>query len=655
MKKISAGILFALLLFITQVFAAVTLPANLGASRTSGMSPLSVQFNLSGTTSSVATTPGEVFRDIIFECNFDDPTSGNWGDRSTGTAGAQASSRNYGFGPIQAHVFELAEGAAETEFTVTCTANDGTNTTELSQVITVTPFTAANTKCVNNTGDTDFSACPIVGSGKLYADSAACVTGSQCLTTNSKTTLFGYLGTNIRVLLKRGGAWSSAVNDDFVFTGPTLMGAYDTGVQPELYSTLDVAGTRTIKIDGTVSDVRIADINFSGGTSNGNLRTAINHNSGTVTNFLLLRLYVHGLAAGVRSDQTTTEGFSIFDSSFTDFAGSGGGSGNGVYVAFSNSAIMGNEFARSSGDSEQLLRMATAINVVISNNHCEDQASTKECFALRSKDTPQTENVYLADNSFLQNGSGASDMITMSLSTGGDSNWTKILFEGNLVVFASTGGSQGFRTAGDFLTIRNNVFSNPSGGRTESVTGAFVTDANSGATYPAPSNVSIYNNTFFNASSTALTGISVETTTAAQVKNNLVYDTASSGGAVISNPGGAAVMSNNTCNTSGCTSGRTTSPSFDNGTGLHSTLADFRIGSGSAAATGGVTEFPAENRDALNCSSVAGNSRIGALIPLADALCYPLATITYLPIRLSWLLGEAANDPLWLMTSNGGW
>src|SRR5271157_1926483 len=107
-----------LLLLPASAGAALTCPAaNAIAARTSGTAPLFVFFDASGSNgqygasvwnqdSTLTATANQSFRDLHFQWNYGDPSSGTWGDKGIGNADGK--SRNTDDGPFGAHVYETA-------------------------------------------------------------------------------------------------------------------------------------------------------------------------------------------------------------------------------------------------------------------------------------------------------------------------------------------------------------------------------------------------------------------------------------------------------------------------------------------------------------------------------------------------------------------
>ena len=137
---------------------------SLAPARTSGVAPLAVFFDASGTTDVGVTA--RPFHDLEYTWDFGDPTAGTW------AYGAQpgVSSKNSATGPVAAHVFEKPG-----TYTVTLTAFDGTNTVTTSKTITVDDpdvvFAGSGTVCMSTSGT--FTNCPS-GASHVTTSSLAC-------------------------------------------------------------------------------------------------------------------------------------------------------------------------------------------------------------------------------------------------------------------------------------------------------------------------------------------------------------------------------------------------------------------------------------------------------------------------------------------------
>ncbi|MBP7822680.1 MAG: hypothetical protein KA034_02610, partial [Candidatus Moranbacteria bacterium] len=126
--KTFAPIILALAaLFSLPSLSHASITPSLSPSRTSGVAPLSVFFDASGTTASTTTLP---FHELDYSWNFGDDDTATW---TYGTRPG-VNKKNRAYGPESAHVFEPTSfpddctGTPCKIFTVTLTVYDGTDT-----------------------------------------------------------------------------------------------------------------------------------------------------------------------------------------------------------------------------------------------------------------------------------------------------------------------------------------------------------------------------------------------------------------------------------------------------------------------------------------------------------------------------------------------
>src|SRR5712692_1457548 len=179
---------------------------SLVASRLSGVAPLAVFFDATGTTTTVKTRP---FHDLEYRWDFGDPGSGNW--RPT-DGSATGRSRNLATGPVATHVFE-----SPGTYTIAMTALNGTNTASSSCVqITVQDpaavFSGANTTCFSTSNN--FTGCPA---------------GARQIMTSDFVQVATFGAANRRLLLRRGETWTAAAPAVIAVPGPAIVGAIGAG------------------------------------------------------------------------------------------------------------------------------------------------------------------------------------------------------------------------------------------------------------------------------------------------------------------------------------------------------------------------------------------------------------------------------------------
>ena len=229
-------------------FAHASITPSLSPSRTTGVAPLSVFFDASGTTASTTTLP---FHELDYSWNFGDDDTATWAYGSN----PGVNKKNRAFGPEAAHVFETPG-----TYTVTLSVYDGTETSTTQQLITVTdPDTvfAGNTFCINASG-TDHAGCPLIPG--TYADSAACITAGKCLTQASfSTAITTYATAGRRVLFKKGDTFTNdAANIHFVGT-LGLISSYGTGAKPIV---VNAVNSNLFDFTADVSDWRLMNLDF---------------------------------------------------------------------------------------------------------------------------------------------------------------------------------------------------------------------------------------------------------------------------------------------------------------------------------------------------------------------------------------------------------
>ena len=250
--------------------SAITL--SLLPARTSGVAPLAVFFDATGTAANSTTRP---IHELEYRWNFGDPAGG-----ATWATGAQAglSSKNLATGPVAAHVFETPG-----TYTVSVSAFDGTNVATTTTTITVrdpvTVFSGNNTVCVAA------SILPVAGSGGCPSDALTAVQASFPAAISS------YATTGKRVLFKRGDTFAAATEATLTATGPGTVGAYGTGALPQIQMSgnTNVLGFSSSSTPG-FKDWRIMDLDMDGMGGNATSGTGIASSGGGLSQVTVLRI-----------------------------------------------------------------------------------------------------------------------------------------------------------------------------------------------------------------------------------------------------------------------------------------------------------------------------------------------------------------------------
>jgi len=480
--------------------ASGSIKLTLAPSRTSGVAPLYVFFDSTGTTSPTATSLP--FHEIQYAWDFGDSRSGSWGDKSTGSAGTGANtSRNSAYGPVAAHVFETPG-----TYTMTLTAYDGTHTAMATRQIVIGDpnivFSGANTVCVAATG------LPVAGSGD-------CPSGARAYRQSDWPTIVNtYATSGKRVLLNRGDTFTGTATATLNQQGPGIIGAYGSGANPVIRTTAAARAPNSniFRLNGSLSPVmadwRIMDLDFDG-QSNAN-RTAMDWR-GDFDNVLVLRIRCRDIGGclEVAPNYTTAkphDGFALVDSTIQNLIG-----GHGIMLAARRFAILGNLFDDSTvAPAEHMIRIAHAQLAVINNNVIQKVQLRKEMIALRGLcttpcpdgsraylpakgfegSTAETRHVVISDNRLKTNTYAGIQPDTAGTNPNDTAIVHNVIIERNWHDTQAGAAGRGVVVRAAYVTVRNELFD-----LTNSVNPAAVDVAGNAAVAPGTSNLRVYNNT----------------------------------------------------------------------------------------------------------------------------------------------------------------
>src|SRR5688572_27680649 len=163
-RHLAAIVWLAIATTTTAITAAGAVNPSFVPSRTSGVAPLAVFFDATGTTADGVTNP---FHTLGYQWNFGDAAA-TWA-----TTGAP---KNLATGPVAAHVFDNPG-----TYTVSLTVTNGVDSHTVTATITVsnpnTVFSGANTICVSATAlpVPGAGGCPSLATVKLSGDWATIV------------------------------------------------------------------------------------------------------------------------------------------------------------------------------------------------------------------------------------------------------------------------------------------------------------------------------------------------------------------------------------------------------------------------------------------------------------------------------------------------
>jgi hypothetical protein len=498
------------------------------ASRTSGVAPLAVVFDATGTSDRATARP---FHDLEYRWDFGDPA----GSPSSGTtwshgSRAAASSRNSATGPVAAHVFERPG-----TYAVRMTASNGASTASVSVQIEVEDpdkfFEGPWTTCVSASGT--FTDCP--------------PGAKQFTTSDFGEALRSHIASGRRLLFRRGDAWTTRGNSVISATGPGIVGAFGSGAKPVIRMLGPVPQDYAFILFSSphsprMKDWRVMDLEFDGG----GMRQPIGiYTRGGVDQLTLLRLDAHDLHTGFGISEDILDhwngrggrpGHQLYDQlAIVDCATRnilGGGGSYSLYASARQFALLGNRFDNS-GTGSHTVRIPHAQLAVISNNTLTGAGTRQHELKLHahnwsrvSVSNPRgvgtySEGIVLSDNRII--GSASGWMVTLGPQDSEvDERLRQILVERNWFSGASKANYLMLLVWSKETTVRNNIFDTS---RMWYQNGLFVGRRRGGEAQMVPTDIGVYNNTFYSSSQGAgFTAITLDELAAnVVIKNNLAY------------------------------------------------------------------------------------------------------------------------------------
>jgi len=473
------------------------------SSRTTGMVPLAVHFDATGTTSQQTTRP---FHEIYYKWEFNDPDGG-----STWSYGAKAGtgSKNVAYGATAGHIFKTAG-----TYIVTLTVFDGVATSTAAVTITAYAQNDATNGCAQrhyySTSNT-FTAAP--------AHNPPAVTHHH-----TSTFALTDLATS-RCLYFRGGEIFTAASSQITsVAGPWAISSFDTG---NAIVRSAFTGGPLVQLNNGASDGRFHNFEFDG-QGNSTRTFVAGSDSGTITRITFVDLNIHNGFNGIYNDPaaTNTEWF-VHDSQVVNMLGAS----NNIRVNFVKGSIQGNNVDGSAaGKSEHLLRAPISSKVVYAHNRFANAPATKETITIRGNDPSVTNFNIISDNEFICNTYACIDFDAAF--TGNGAQIDDNIVERNWFRSAGTGGFPDKYidlSHSERMTIRNNLFEGTAdnGG----IFVAVVFSVESGWVESNTDLIWIYNNTaytnqasgdtarFVNLSGSAPSSSRTNTT----IRNNIIY------------------------------------------------------------------------------------------------------------------------------------
>lgn len=532
----------------------VTAPAgnnivpSLVPARTSGVAPLSVFFDASGTTDAGVSRP---FHELEYTWSFGDTNAGTW---SYGTR--VGASKNAATGPVAAHVFETPG-----TYTVSLTVFDGTYSATTSTTITVLDpevvFAGANTVCFSTSAN--YAGCPAGATQVQSSDFDAAINTHH--------------NTNRRLLFRRGETFTASASGTIDKTGPGIIGAYGSGTARPIAKIVAGGAFPIIQLSGPatpgIGDWRVMDFEIDGSSVLSSDVSGIGAFGG-FNQFLGLRLNIHdiwrGVAAGTSildwwnnngsPGHTIFDQWAVVDSTITALPGCNSpGNYNCDWRILLDAArvnIQGNSLDNQDTGGSHVIRSGYIGKGVIANNTLaragDFQLAIKlhaAGWAIAGVANPggvgtYTEQVVIADNKII----GGINPWTISLGPQdeiSDERARDIIVERNWFT-AGSASQLHMHINSSETTIRNNIC-DLSGGAYHTCVGV-----DRWGITPAPVNVRVYNNTMYSGSTGDFVGVEIGTAADTIVRNNLASAPNATGPVMISGAGTGLVQSNNLLN-----------------------------------------------------------------------------------------------------------
>ncbi|MEK7706124.1 MAG: PKD domain-containing protein, partial [Myxococcota bacterium] len=480
---------------LAATFALIVNPISLSlvAARSSGVAPLAVFFDASGTTD--ATVTSRPFHDLEYRWDFGDPAGSpvsgtTWGAGS----GAGVNDRNFATGPVASHVFETPG-----IYTVTVTAFDGTNTAATDTTITVqnpnVVFVGDNTTCFSTSGT--FTGCP--------------AGATQVTTSSFATAVSTYQASGKRLLFRRGETFVAASAARINTTGPGIVGAFGTGAAPVVQMT----GNATVLVISssttpTLKDWRVMDLEVDG--SSGDNTIAVSADGG-FNQMLGLRLNVHDAFRGVSAGPSILdwynnngnpghaiyEDWAVVDSTITPMPNGCVTCGWSIAVAGLRTSIQGNISGSALTGGPERIRGACLTKSVIANNSVAGGADNEVWLFGVDWTTAgvcnpggvgtYAEQIIMADNKMT--GGSSAWMVRVTPENGGDdARLRDMIVERNWFI-SGAGTQMAVNSDAAESTFRNNIFDTTA----DIYHGCLA--VNQWGSAPAPYGHRIYHNTFY--------------------------------------------------------------------------------------------------------------------------------------------------------------
>ena len=619
--------------------------ASLATARVSGVAPLYVNFDATGTTSTASTNP---MHELLYAWNFGDSGAGNWvnGVQSSGLI-----SKNTDYGPVTGHVYETPG-----TYTVNLTIMDGVNTATSSVTITVadpnTVYAGSNTICFSQNGT--FTGAPsgatlinTAGSTDMYSQWTTYAASNKRLLWNKSQS---WIASNYLIASNLAGLYVGGFGTGATF-GVGNSGASPSGTGVPVAPTWSSFGA-LFTINANCTDLRFCEFIIAG---NAAISAAGINNPATQILWYKIEIGGHsegwnafpggGIGVNNQFDQHALyecRGTGTIGSAFVDDGATGNSGGCNTFTGHTRGGMLGC-YWDNNNHGEQTVRLPYLYTSHINHNYIARPNQTKNVVKIHSypyNETPLYTDKFVFSSNLVDMRGGyiigattsqghtvtstGSGVIAGNGGTSGNERIRGGLFENNYTygTRGNTQGLQAYAVGGPNCTIRNNIIDlwcgNGNGSDT-SATGVFnytypYSNLNIAViqnSTPDPTvNVACYNNTLYSNASNCQSmpfWLIGSTTANITLKNNLVYAPyqTSLNTMQVYNPDGATgvVVSNSTTNSN-------TNPNFTATPPV--ALTDWKPATGSYAINSGATVPVLQD---FFRASRTGTYSMGAVLP----------------------------------------
>jgi len=344
--------------------------AQILASRVTGVAPLYVNFDMTGTTKTGDTNPSH---NLFYATSFGDTGAGTW---ANGVQSSGLTDKNWGFGPVTGHVYETP-GTYVVEMSVT----DGSETETKYGTITVQDpdvvYAGALTICISHSNN--FTGAP---------------SGAQQVNTAGNTDMYAafntYKASNKRILFCKADSWTASAPMTYTNFAGLYLGGYGTGVAASFGSgtmvsvTPSALGNSLFRATTGNTDLRICNFKITANATT----SAVSLND-SIAGALLYKVEIRGCSSGFDAypggggTNNVFDEHCLYECLVDDLDAASAGGQIGAFVGITRGGVMGCYFDNDNR-AEQVLRIPYISRGHINNNYLARPNKTKNVLKIHS-------------------------------------------------------------------------------------------------------------------------------------------------------------------------------------------------------------------------------------------------------------------------------